>query len=454
MKKVTSILFLLLLCFPAYSQDEGQTFGGSEKKSEKIEIYFDQNSYVVDPDYKNNKQQLNNLANLIGSLQRDSLIQISKLKINSYASPDGGRYHNEQMTKKRSNSIYDYLTKTISVPDSLIEKSYSGTNWDGLYKLVEESNMEYREDVLHIIKNIPEETWLRVNPNDKWLSLVDSRTKHLMDLKYGNPYRYIFANYFPLLRVGSVVTIYFKSVAQPIIDEVKEIVETEKSDTIQSVETISTSEQVQVVDEIATQAEELISCNAKEELKPLVALKTNLLFDVATLINFEAEVPIGERWSIAGEWIFPWWTWDDGTTGSSRNRIQLLQGNVMGKYWFGDRAERAQMTGWFAGVYVGAGLYDFEHDKDGVQGEFFIAGGLAGGYAHTINKSGNLRMEYSLGIGYLQTDYRRYTSEYYGENDWRAIRTSEGNYSWFGPTQAKVSLVWMLNRNAKRGGLR
>ena len=54
-------------------------------------------------------------------------------------------------------------------------------------------------------------------------------------------------------------------------------------------------------------------------------------------------------------------------------------------------------------------------------------------------------MEYSLGAGYLSTDYCRYKSEFYAEDDWRAVRTITGKYTWIGPTQAKVSLVWLLN---------
>ena len=92
------------------------------------------------------------------------------------------------------------------------------------------------------------------------------------------------------------------------------------------------------------------------------------------------------------------------------------------------------MTGWFAGRYVGGGLYDFEYKAKGYQGEFFIAGGLSGGYAHTINKSGTLRMEYSLGIGYMQTDYRKYEA-FYSENhqceitkqhNWHPVRQESG----------------------------
>ena len=48
-----------------------------------------------------------------------------------------------------------------------------------------------------------------------------------------------------------------------------------------------------------------------------------------------------------------------------------------------------------------------------------------------------LAIEFSVGIGYLDTEYRKYTS--YG-ND--LVWVSSGKYHFIGPTKAKVSLVW------------
>ena len=192
---------------------------------------------------------------------------------------------------------------------------------------------------------------------------------------------------------------------------------------------------------------------------PPIAIKTNLLFDAASLINAELEIPIGNHWSIAGEFVFPWWTQDNGKADSKRNRLQLYNINLEGKYWFGNRTNKPQMTGWFAGVYAGAGLYDIEYKAKGYQGEFFIMGGLSGGYAHTINKKGNLRMEYSLGVGYMQTDYRYYESHYDESYDspenpesphWHPVRQNTSRFTWIGPTKLKVSLVWMINAKRKK----
>ncbi len=182
------------------------------------------------------------------------------------------------------------------------------------------------------------------------------------------------------------------------------------------------------------------------ELQPLFAVKSNLLYDAATVLNFEIEVPIGERFSVAGEWIFPWWCNDDGTKGSERRRTQLLNGTLEGRYWLGKRSRYQRLCGWFGGVYMGFGLYDFEREAVGYQGESCVNVGVSGGFSHLLNRVGSLRMEYSLGFGYFSSDYQYYEATYGSDKAWHPIILEEGRFKWFGLTRAKVSLVWMITR--------
>ncbi len=196
--------------------------------------------------------------------------------------------------------------------------------------------------------------------------------------------------------------------------------------------------------------ERIVLQEPEPERHPLFALKTNLLFDIASAINIEVEVPIGGRWSAAGEWVFPWWLHE-----KEQYALQTGNGNLEVKYWLGERNGRKQLTGWFAGLYGGAGYYDLEWKTRGWQGEFWHTG-LSGGYAHTLGRSGNWRMEYTLGLGYMGTGYREYVPKMGGDNEWHLMRRGRGHRDWIGPTRAKVSLVWMLDhgKRNKEGGER
>ena len=187
-----------------------------------------------------------------------------------------------------------------------------------------------------------------------------------------------------------------------------------------------------------------------QSTKPLFALKTNLLQDALTVANLGVELPLAERISVGADVLFPWWNIPQKDV-----TLQLLAGELSARYWFGDRSDKDPLTGFFSGVYAGAGLYDFQFgsltDGKGVQGNAFLLLGLQAGYAHSIGR--NLRLEYSLGLGYLQTDYREYVSV--KDTKFGDIKVIE--YPWETrrmsgvlPSKLSVSLVWMIS--SKKGG--
>ena len=181
--------------------------------------------------------------------------------------------------------------------------------------------------------------------------------------------------------------------------------------------------------------------------RPLLALKTNLLFDAALMPNVEIEVPVGKRWSVNGEYAFPWWQFDRG-----KYCMQVWMSGLEGRYWLGSRKSREDrevLTGHFLGLYAGGGKYDLQWGEKGYQGEFFIAAGVSYGWATRIAR--HLHLEFNIGIGLLRTDYRHYHAR---DNYQTLLWQENGKYTWFGPTKAKISLVWLLNRRVKKGGSR
>ncbi len=323
------------------------------------------------------------------------------------------------------------------MPDSLITKKYSGIDWNGLYTLVEESDIEYKDSILNIMNNIPEETWRKVNPTDRWMSLVDSRIKHLQDLKYGNPYRDMVKRFFPQLRRGSIVTIYFEVVATPIVEDIIEVIPIEQADTITSVETAPVAKQAQESVETTNNIVEDTIENAESEKKPLFVIKTNLLYDIALTPNLKIEVPIGNRWSVGVQAMCGWWSKSDNSF-----VWQIQAADLEARYWFGDRTDKRVLSGWFAGAFASGGFYDFQFkDTHGLQGEFYVLTGVSGGYSMPIGRSMNL--EFSAGVGYIVNNYQRYVvyEEEYLVADGPTMR-----YQSLFPAKVEVSLGWLLFR--------
>lgn len=165
----------------------------------------------------------------------------------------------------------------------------------------------------------------------------------------------------------------------------------------------------------------------------VVALKNNILYDLALAPNIEVEFAIGKRWSLNTEYKCPWWL-------NERNDFcyQLLSGGVEARCWMGNRKHRSRLTGHFLGVYAEGGTYDFQFKEDrGYRGRYYGAAGLTYGYTHRL--ASRIALEFSLGVGYLETEYRKYTT-YKGDLVW----TGSGRYHFMGPTKAKVSIVWLI----------
>lgn len=181
-------------------------------------------------------------------------------------------------------------------------------------------------------------------------------------------------------------------------------------------------------------------------VKPVLALKTNLLFDLALAPNVELELPLGrrDRWSLNAEWVFPWWLVD-----GDNYCFQVLSGGLEGRYWLGNRQKRAPLSGHFLGLYAGAGMYDLQWRTNGYQGEFYIASGISYGYAMRIAR--RLSLEFSLGVGLLRTDYEHYHAL---DNNKTLLWQDNGKYTWLGPTKVKISLVWLLGGKTRKGGAR
>ncbi len=172
----------------------------------------------------------------------------------------------------------------------------------------------------------------------------------------------------------------------------------------------------------------------------IAAVKTNLLYDAATIYNVELEFPIADRWSIAVEDIFPWWEY------SFMWCLQMWEMGIEGRYWFTPWEPHGadKLKGFFAGVYGMSSKYDFQWNTSvDYQGEYWSAG-ITGGYSMPIGESRKCRLEFSLCLGFLHSDWRHY---YPTDAYDKLIRdkANSGIVDYWGPTKAKVSLVIPIN---------
>ena len=186
---------------------------------------------------------------------------------------------------------------------------------------------------------------------------------------------------------------------------------------------------------------------AEKELVPFVGLSTNLLYDAAcALTDFNSfpiasglELPLGKHWSLTADYIVtaPWRAWN-----SNAECAQLMHLSLGGRWY---PVARKPLAGWYVSALAGVGYYDFERGGRGYQGEDFLAA-IGGGYSFPLGD--HLRLNFGIGAGPLLTRYRFYEGV---SNNEHLMFRYRGVWRYFGPTDARLSLTWLIWRHKPAG---
>ena len=397
-------LLLGFLSFNAKAQDAS------------VRVLYPFDNDVLNPAYLGNEQKLAELDSLMGHIQEGSVVEVL-----TYSSPEGNVYYNKDLSRRRAIAAVNYLESTYPSLKGRIHVTCGAESWDDLRaKVVADERLSEtsRSQIISIID-------ADVAPDAKEASL-----------KALPAYKTLYGRYFKQLR--------FAEISLQLAPELEPVVIPEDSVMV-NVPMDPLAINPPVVAPIVFPAFPKELPKAKNTI---VAVKTNLLFDAVTALNVEVEVPIGKRWSVMVEDVFPWWE-----TGN-KYCFQMWEMGIEGRYWFKpwESVGTDKLRGWFAGPYVMSSKYDFQYDKSiNYQGEYWSAG-VSAGYSLPIGKSKRNRFEFSLGLGYLNTQYRHYNPA----DDYSKLlrdRSKDGKLSYFGPTKAKVSLVIPINVpvKAKKG---
>lgn len=168
---------------------------------EDMIIDFAVSSIVIDPELFKNREILGEIIAAVHKIQSTPGTNLNKIEIVGYASPEGSIQNNQYLGENRSKALQAYIQKEIpTLPDSLFERKNGGENWQGLRKMIEASDMKYKNEAIYIIDHVPAE----IN-----YAKDTSRKKSLMDLKGGVPYNYMLKNFFPRLRNACYISIYY-----------------------------------------------------------------------------------------------------------------------------------------------------------------------------------------------------------------------------------------------------
>lgn len=426
--------------------------GASQRETVKIDFPLNQSTF--NPALNNNAISMDRFIDTL--VVNERIGNVDNLVVYGYASPDGPFNTNYRLSLQRCREIANLISRLTCIPLDSIRTEHSGVAWDILRNLVAENpDTPSQAIVLKIL-----DQYLPAACSDAEIS--NQCRDNLMAIDNGRVYRWMLENLFPDLRfvlatythstsdtslpeidnekfltaselIANGNTMQENTPEDTLISESENIVESSGDTLLYQSESITESIGA-TPDEASTGNTKITSSNFNsntQRIKPLhkLALKTNLLYDAIGALNLELEWLINKNWTVALEGI-------GAAVGKYDNghlcyRLAVFTPEV--KRWI---KPRAPWHGFYAGLFAGGGLYDYEKSTKGYRGEGAMCG-VSLGFMWPISRC--FSMETAIGAGYMFTRYKQYVPL-----DGHHVYQLTKDLNYFGPLKLKLSLVWRL----------
>ena len=415
-------------------------YAASIQDSLRTTIYFRPGYSLLELSYRDNAANMKALTQGIQTIKGNPCVQLQHIRILSAASPEGNSALNKRVAKRRGERLRDYLKETLVLPDSIFTVSSAGEDWQGLAALIAKEKTPWRNKALQIIRHTPE--W--VTRNGK---VVDGRKRQLQNLDGGKAWKYMLDNHFYTLRTGAVVVCEVKTLAAestPSAAEASLEQARQEQARLESASQQSASQSPSSPPFPAIPSQ--VHPSSESQAPPVAsyfALKSNLLYDALLVPNLSLEASIGSGWTLGAGGMLAWWSKD-----AKHRYWRIYGGDLEIRKYFGTLSKSKPLQGHHLGIYGDFLTYDFEFGAKGYQSKATYAAGIKYGYSHPI--ANRLNLDFALGIGYLHSNYKTYVPR-----DGCYVYQETKKQKWLGPTQAEISLVWLLgkgNTNKKKGG--
>ena len=377
----------------------------------EVKVHFPFDSAQILSDYMDNADAFARLDDLV---EERGVEGIDSLVVIAYSSPEGNSVYNLHLAERRAAALSSYIVSRWPGLETKVILRPEGESWDDLHEAVKTDTRiseRTRSLMLDIIESDASE-----DAKERRLGAFPS-------------WRIL---YKPHLKRSRFATVTFDPYRMPFELDTDIFIPDEPL-YLPLDERLELDDPAMVVPYIKW---------------PLFALSTNLLYDLSGTPkyptfspNFSIEVPVGQKWSIWGEYTFPWWLASDND-----RAWEILKWDIGVRRWLSHHnpADRMDaLTGHFVGIDLCAGYYDIEPGHKGYQGEFQLAG-LEYGYAWRLSQ--RWRLTAAVGAGWMGTHYRYYVGD---ASDEHLIYQYNGRYTWFGPTKAELSIKYLFTKTKK-----
>lgn len=173
---------------------------------------FPVNKITIYPDYRKNPSELQKIRETIEVVRNDKYATITEVSIKGYASPEGSYSNNAYLAENRAKALLNYVRNLYNFKDARFTVDFEPEDWAGLERMVKESDLEGKEEILAIIHADAPKDW-------------DQREWKLKSVNGGADYRIILQDIYPALRHSDYTVKY--TIRNFTVDEAKDLIYTD-----------------------------------------------------------------------------------------------------------------------------------------------------------------------------------------------------------------------------------
>lgn len=171
-------------------------------------ITFPVNKTNLNLNLGNNRSEIKRINDKVQELTTNISLTVDALSLTGYASPEGNADLNQRLSEGRVKSIAAYLVRTYPRFKGHYTSRAMGADWDGLRAAIEESSVDYKEQIIQITQE----------------RAASERTAALRAIDNGKTYAHLLQTYYPPLR-RTVITFSFV-VKGFDLEEAREVIKT------------------------------------------------------------------------------------------------------------------------------------------------------------------------------------------------------------------------------------
>lgn len=344
---------------------------------EEMRIHFRASKTYIDKSYMNNDSALQQIVEWAEKRQRDSMVDVVSVAFYGACSPEGSVSFNHYLSSTRLSRLENYVRQRVNIPENIIVRNDHYIAWGELEKMVEESNIENKDEILAILRS----------ENTSTGEQLDSRIRALKNMDNGKTWNMLLNCYFAHMRNAYMVIVTKKSELAERLEELRTPMPLTKLLSDQNVDIKPT---LIIPAVVATATKQSHYMYVKTNIVGLALLNANVgvEFDLGNYLSLN--IPVSYS---AINYFTPTIKFRNFSV-QPELRVWPMKNN----------------DGLFVGAHMGFAYYNFAFNGDWRYQDHngtspTLGGGLSLGYRMPISRDKNWKLEFAVGAGVYPLHY-------------------------------------------------